>query len=128
MRDIKKLTRHHGIDVYFDPVAAGAYLDTEIKTLAQHGTIWIYGLLGKADTVNVAPLIIKSASMRGWVLNELTYRNLSVAEKGYQYILDGFNQGVFRQRVARTFNLKDVRNAHEELQKGRHIGKFILTP
>ena len=97
--------------------------------MAEGGTIWVYGLLGDVGPVNVFPLILKSASLRGWVLYELTQdKDERHIQKGYQYILDGFEAGQFRQRVAHRFALNEVRAAHEELQKASHIGKIVLVP
>lgn len=127
-RDLRNIAGRNGIDVFFDPVAAGPYLEMEIKSLAQGGTIWIYGLLGEPDVVNVTPLIIKSAALRGWVLYELTEKNLDAAQLGYKYILDGFESGEFRQRIANTFKLSEVRKAHETMQDAQHIGKLVLIP
>jgi len=127
-RDLKKLTDRHGVDVFFDPVAAGEYLQMEVHSLAQSGTIWIYGLLGQTGPVDVTPLIRKHGSIRGWWLNELTETGGSALKDGYHYILKGFEKGYFRQRVAKTFSLNQVVQAHMELQKGEHIGKLVLIP
>jgi NADPH:quinone reductase-like Zn-dependent oxidoreductase len=127
-RDVLSLTSGHGIDVFFDPVAAGEYLNTEIRCLAEHGTIWVYGLLGKPDIVDVSPLIRKYASIRGWLLNELNADGGGAAAEGCRHILDGFARGVYHQHVDRTFALSDVRQAHEYMARGAHVGKLVLLP
>lgn len=127
-RDLRLLTQRRGVDVFFDPVAAGKYLQMEITALADKGTIWIYGLLGEIGPLDVTPLIRKSAAIRGWYLHELTDAGPAELMRGYDYILKGFEKGVFRQRVARTFTLDEVKVAHEEMQRGRHIGKLVLVP
>lgn len=126
--EIKKITRGHGIDVYFDPVAAGEYLDTEIRTLAQGGTIWIYGLLGKPGPINLFPLIRKGAAIRGWVLSELAAQPEDVARSACEQVLEGFVRGEYVQHVGGRFALDDVREAHEAMERGRHIGKLVLVP
>jgi NADPH:quinone reductase-like Zn-dependent oxidoreductase len=127
-KDFRAITQRRGVDVFFDPIAAGKYLQQEISALAEGGTIWIYGLLGEVGPVDVTPLIRKYASIRGWYLHELTHAGAGELKKGYDYILDGFARGVFRQRVAKRFALDDVRRAHEEMQRGEHIGKLVLVP
>jgi len=127
-RELKDLTDGHYVDVFFDPVAAGDYVTQEILALAQHGTIWIYGLLGTPDTVQLTPLIRKHGSIRGWALTELVTVGGNALEAGYEHILDGFREGAYRQHVDRTFALDDVRAAHTEMEKGQHIGKLVLTP
>jgi len=128
-RELLSLTGGKGVDVFFDPVASGDYLNTEIRALAQHGTIWVYGLLGEPGTVDVTPLIRKHASIRGWVLGELLEsRDSSLYLDGYRWILQRFADGTFRQHIAKTFRLADVVQAHQEMEKGTHIGKLVLVP
>ncbi len=50
------------------------------------GALWVYGLLGAPDTVDVSPLIRKDAAIRGWLLN--TIARIAAEHAGYQNILD----------------------------------------
>jgi NADPH:quinone reductase-like Zn-dependent oxidoreductase len=127
-REMMSLTGGRGVDVFFDPVAAGEYLNTEIRCLAEHGTIWVYGLLGKPGTVDVSPLIRKYAAIRGWLLNELNANGGEAAREGCRHILQGFESGAYRQHIAAKFGLDDVRRAHEEMARGAHVGKLVLLP
>lgn len=127
-QELKRITAGRGVDVFFDPVAGGPYLQTEIRALAQHGTIWVYGLLGEPGVVDVSPLIRKHASIRGWLLGELIDAGGEALQRGYRHILDGFASGAYRQHVARTFRLEQVREAHAFMERGEHIGKLALVP
>jgi len=127
-RDIYRLTDKHGIDVYFDPVASGEYLNSEIKALAPYGTIYVYGLLGQPDTVDVTPLIRKHASIRGWMMGEIRDAGQDQWRPQCQAVLDRFADGTFSQHVAERFDLTDVRRAHEVMEQGSHIGKLVLVP
>jgi NADPH:quinone reductase-like Zn-dependent oxidoreductase len=127
-KDLKSLTGGDGVDIFFDPVAAGAYLDEELLALAQGGTIWVYGLLGEPGIVNVQILIRKSATIAGWMLTELAMAGPEAFSIGYKHILSGFADGSYRQHVGGTYRLDDVRRAHEEMERGRHIGKLVLVP
>ena len=127
-KDIKRLTQDHGIDVWFDPVAAGDFLNSEIRTLAQEGTIWVYGLLGDPGVVDVTPLIRKHASIRGWSLGELTEAGPKAFEPGCRHILEQFAAGHYHQHVERTFKLDEVQQAHAYMHQGRHVGKLFLVP
>lgn len=126
-RDVLRLTDGHGVDVFFDAVAAGSYLDNEIRCLAQGGTIWIYGLLGEVGAVDVTPLIRKRGAIRGWVLSELLEDEAGV-QRGQREVLEAVAKGVYRQRVAAVFGLREIQQAHEMMERGEHIGKFVLTP
>lgn len=125
-REAKKITGGKGFNVIFDPVAGGDFLNTEIRLLAQGGTLWIYGLLGKPDVVNVQPLIRKMACLRGWLLNELS--GSPAEQEAYQHIMDRVADGTYRVPIAGKFSLRDVRQAHEIMEQGQHIGKLILVP
>ena len=125
-REVKQITAGKGVDVIFDPVAAGEFLNQEIRLIANGGNIWIYGLLGKADVVDVSPLIRKGAAIRGWLVNELSGTVLE--QPAYQHILECLANGTYQLPVAATFSLRNVRHAHEAMEKGEHISKLILIP
>ncbi|MGB9691279.1 MAG: zinc-dependent alcohol dehydrogenase family protein [Candidatus Sumerlaeaceae bacterium] len=126
-RDVARVTDGAGVDVFFDPVAAGPYLDYEIRCLARGGTIWLYGLLERPGVVDVTPVIRKRASLRGWVLGELL-ENAQATEAGQHEVLNLAAQGIFLQKIAGAFALEQVREAHATMEKAEHIGKFVLIP
>ncbi len=126
-KKVKAATDGRGVDVIFDPVAAGDFLSKEIRLLAPGGTLWIYGLLGEPGVVDVTPLILKRATLRGWLNNELTDDAKALA-LGYEHVLSHLADGRYRMPVAATFALHDARSAHVALMAGRHIGKMILVP
>ncbi len=134
-RDMRAVTKDNprgGVDVFFDPVASGAYLDTEIKCLAHGGTVWVYGLLGDPGAVDVTPLIRKDAAIRGWALTSYIVAEGRDGDepwrRGCEAVLMGFAEGAFRQHVGATYPLADVRRAHEEMERGEHVGKLVLVP
>ena len=126
--DIRRITGEHGVHVFFDPVGNGSYLDTELKCLGQHGTIWVYGLLEKPGVIDISPIIRKQASIRGWVLSELIMAGAGEFEPGCRHILEGFASGVYRQHIGSTFPLEKVREAHEFMHHGGHTGKLVMVP
>ncbi|NEP15900.1 MAG: zinc-binding dehydrogenase [Leptolyngbya sp. SIO4C1] len=125
-RDVKKITSGNGCDVIFDPVAAGDFLNHEIRLLAQGGTLWVYGLLGQPGVVDVTPLIRKDAAIRGWLLNQIAAS--PIAEEAYQHVLQQVAQGHYQLPVAQIFPLSEVKAAHAAMAQGQHIGKLILQP
>lgn len=127
-REIKSHTGGQGVDVFFDPVAAGSYLSTEIRCLAQHGCVVVYGLLGSPGEVDVTPLIRKHASIVGYVNDELFGIGSETWGPGVKHLFEGFASGAYRQELAERFALADVRAAHEAMQRGDHVGKMVLIP
>lgn len=127
-RDLKQLTDGKGVDVFFDPVASGEYLSAEVRSLAKRGRIYIYGLLGDPGPVNLSPLIIKHASLHGWVLDEIVQAGDDVWQQACRDILSRFIDGTFKQHIAKAYPLSEVQRAHEEMEQGKHIGKLVLVP
>ena len=125
---LRAVTAGHGVDLFFDPVAGGAYLATEVRALATGGTIWIYGLLDKSKDLNIHALIRQQGAIRGWMLAELTAAGATAFEPGYRHILEGFASGVYRQHVGGVFKLEEVAEAHRRMEQGKHIGKLVLVP
>ena len=125
-RQVKKITDGKGVDIIFDPVAAGTFLHHEIRLLAKGGTLWVYGLLGKPDTVDVSPLIRKDAAIRGWLLSSVV--GTAAEADAYQHILQNVAAGVYQMPIAEKFSIDRVAEAHRVMEQGGHIGKFILSP
>jgi len=127
-RTIKQLTDGKGIDLYFDPVAAGEYLSTEVRSIARNGRIYIYGLLGTPGPVDLSPMILRHASLHGWLLDEIVSAGDAHWHRACEAIFERFADGTFTQHVARTYPFEDVQQAHREMEKGEHIGKLVLVP
>lgn len=125
-REVKKLTQGKGVNVIFDPIAAGDFLNQEIRLLSNGGTLWVYGLLGKPDTVDVTPLIRKSAAIRGWLLNVISGSDRE--QVAYEHVLDQVAHRIYKLPIAELFPLREVSHAHDVMEQGRHIGKLILIP
>ncbi|MFK8184970.1 MAG: zinc-binding dehydrogenase [Phormidesmis sp.] len=129
-KTVKKIARNeghsHGVDVIFDPVAAGEFLHHEIRLLAQGGTLWAYGLLGNTGPVDISPLIRKDAAIRGWLLNFLA--GTPAEAEAYTHILENVANGTYQLPIAETFALEDVRAAQTAMEAGTHIGKYVLKP
>ncbi len=127
-RELRTLTAGKGVDVFFDPVASGEYLDHEVRALADHGTIYLYGLLGEPGVVDLSPLIRKHGRIVGWVNDALLSAGRDAWLGGCRTILQHFARGLYHQRIADTFTLQDVQQAHRLMESNTHIGKIILTP
>ena len=125
---LKQVTEGRGVDVFFDPVAGGRYLETEIRALARNGTIWIYGLLDTSRQLSVQALIRQQGAIRGWLLAELVAAGAADLEVGYRHILDGFDAGIYQQHVGGVFKLDCVQEAHRLMERGAHVGKLVMTP
>ncbi len=127
-RELKTITEGRGVDVFFDPVASGEYLSAEVRALARGGRIYTYGLLGEPGVVDLSPMIIKRVSLHGWVLDEIVSAGEEAWRPACEAILARFSDSTFKQHIARAYALGDVQQAHEDMQRGEHIGKLVLVP
>ncbi|MEM8782284.1 MAG: zinc-binding dehydrogenase [Planctomycetota bacterium] len=127
-RDLKRITGGRGVDVVFDPVAAGPYLTELILGLGQRGTVVVYGLLGEPGVVDVTPLIRKHASIVGYVNDEVFEAGRAAVDAGIDHVVEGFGRRAYAQRVAQTFPLAEVQEAHRVMADGQHMGKLVLIP
>lgn len=126
--DVKQITGDQRCDVIFDPVGGGNFLNSEIRLLGMGGTLWVYGLLGEVGPVDVTPLIRLRGAIRGWALTELAATGGTPLQQGYQHVTERIASGEYRMPIAQTFSLRDVREAHEQMEQARHIGKLVLIP
>ena len=128
-RELKQITDGKGVDVFFDPVASGAYLSAEVRALARGGRIYTYGLLGEPGVVDLSPMIIKRASLHGWVLDEIVSAGEAVWRPACDAILEPVSPTAHSSSTSpRRTHSDDVRQAHEDMQRGEHIGKLVLVP
>lgn len=127
-RQIKDLTARKGVDVVFTSVTSGEFMDASIQLLARNGVVWLYGLLGHPGIVNLRPLIRKSASVRGWGLTELILGDNEGLNRAYDHVLKAVQSGIYKLPIGGIFSLEDAQRAQEEMEKGQHIGKFVLVP
>ena len=127
-REVRNLTDGHGVDVFFDPVGAGPYLSTEVRCLAQGGRVYIYGLLGEPGPVDLSPLILRQASVYGWVLYEIVKAGKEVWGPACEAIFAGFSEGRFKQTIAGRFGLQRAGAAHVAMETAKHVGKWVLLP
>jgi len=129
-KTVKKIARtegqNKGVDVIFDPVAAGDFLHHEIRLLAQGGTLWAYGLLGQTGHIDISPLIRKDAAIRGWLLNVIA--GTPAESEAYTHILENVANGTYQLPIASEFALEEVQAAHTAMEQGTHIGKYVLRP
>ena len=125
---VRSMTENRGVDVVLDMVG-GDYVSRNLEALAVGGRlIQIAFLRGASTQVNLAPLMQK----RLWFTGS-TLRPRTVEEKGAiasalrEHVWPLFERGTVRPVIHGTFGLADAAAAHEELERGEHVGKIVLT-
>jgi NADPH:quinone reductase-like Zn-dependent oxidoreductase len=124
---VKEITKGNGARVTFDPIA-GKLVETLVQAAARGGVLYEYGLLsGEATPFPLIPVLMKGLSMRGFnVINEVSSRP-RVLKKASKYILEGLKAGQFKPRIAKTFPLEEIVEAHRYLESNQQIGKVVVT-
>lgn len=125
---VMRQTEGRGVDVVLDMVG-GDYTARNLEIVAPRGRIVQIAVLGGVNaTINLFTLMKKRV-----VLTGSTLRARSVAEKGRirnalaSVVWPHVAAGAIRPVIDSTVPLRAVRDAHERMESGRHIGKIVLT-
>ena len=124
----KELTGGRGVDVILDMVA-GAYIDREVKCVAEDGRIVIIAVQGGTKSEFNAGLVLR----RRITITGSTLRPRPVPFKAA--IADSLKKSVWpllesraiRPVIHGTFPAADAAKAHALMETNQHIGKIVLT-
>ena len=112
---VKEITDGKGARIVFDPVA-GKGLDLLAEAAAPGGTIFVYGALSTDPTpFPLFSALGKGLTFRGYTLFEI----VAVPElraKAEKYIFDRLQAGIFKPKIARTFPLAQIVDAHRFME------------
>ena len=125
--EINQLTDDRGVDVILDMVA-GPYISKNLKCLSVDGRLVIIAVQGGIkDEVNFANIMIKRQTITGSTLrpqptkNKTEYVN-SLIKNAWKYL----DSGKIKPIIHKEFLLSNASNAHKALERGDHVGKFIM--
>lgn len=125
---VNEITQGKGARIIFDPVA-GKGVEVLADALAQGGTLFVYGNLS-LEQITPFPLLKamgKGLSMRGYTLFEIVAQP-EVRAKAEKYVFDHLQDGSFKPKIARTFTLEHIVDAHAYMESNEQIGKIVVTP
>ena len=134
---VNRLTDGQGVDVIIDGVGA-AYLEENIRSLAQRGTLVVLGLLaGSSGTLPLGALLAKRATVIGSVLRSRPLEEkIALARKFRREALPLFIAGTLKPVIERVFPVdsapglpsgKSVADAHRLVESNETFGKVIVT-
>lgn len=121
--EVLTATGGKGVDWIIEMVG-GEIVAKNLKVLAKHGTMWIYGSASGEDfKVSVLSLMAKNHTIRGyWLMNESIENRIRYTKELLQHI------GAGRLKVQVTeFPLEQAREAHEAIENRKTTGKVVLT-
>lgn len=123
----KHATNNHGVNVVLD-VIGGEYLNKNVASLAQRGTIVQVGLMGGGTTqFNIGALMPKRVHLIGTVLRPRPLEEkIAVTQRFIAEILPMFETGKLRPIIDSRYSLKDISSAHRYMETNASTGKIII--
>ena len=123
---VKEITGGKGVRVTFDPVG-GKGVELLAQAAAPGGIIYEYGMLAGVPTPFPLGLAIgKGLTIRGYMVGEM-FCVPERRKKVEKYVLDNLQAGHFKPRIAKTFPLAQIVDAHRYLESNQQIGKVVVT-
>ena len=121
--EVLKATDGKGVDWLIEMVG-GDIVAKNLKVLAKHGTMWIYGSASGEDfKVSVLSLMQKNHIIRGyWLMNESVENRIKFTKE----LLEHLGAGRLKIQVT-EFPLEQAREAHEAIENRKTTGKVVLT-
>jgi NADPH:quinone reductase len=120
--EVLKATDGKGVDWLIEMVG-GAIVAQNLKVLAKHGAMWIYGAASGEDfKVSVLSLMAKNHTIRGyWLMNESIENRIKFTKELMEHI------GADRLKIQVTeFPLEKAKEAHEAIESRKTTGKVVL--
>ncbi len=126
---VLELTEQHGVDLILDFIGA-SYWDQNFTVLAQGGAIVQLATLGgaKIPQFDLSKLMHQWATVTGTTLRHrpLQYKAKLVQEFSH-FALSRFEKKLLRPVIHKVLPWKEIRLAHEMMEKGALIGKIVLS-
>ena len=125
---VKDATRGRGADVILDMVG-GDYVPRELSLLAEDGRLVFIATLGGAHAeFNIRQVMARRITITGSTLrNRAPEFKGAIAARLREHIWPLLAAGTIKPVVHAVFPLEDAASAHAELERGKHIGKIVLT-
>ncbi len=124
--EILKITGGKGARVVFDPVG-GPTVEKLVKATAHLGTVFLYGALSTEPTpLPLFDVLAKWVTIRGYVMMEIT-SDPARLERCVRFINEGLADKSLAPKIAKTFPLEQIVEAHRYLESNQQIGKVVVT-
>lgn len=125
--DIMRVTHGNGVDVILNSLS-GAAITKSINCLAPFGR---FIEIGKADIYNNRKLSLKSLgeNISYFVVDvdRLMLQRPLVANKLYNQVREIIETHYLKPESVKVFPVSELANGLQQLSKGKHIGKYVVT-
>ena len=123
---VKEITGGKGARIVFDPVG-GKALEQLAQATTESGTIFEYGALApEATPYPLFTCLSKHITVKGYTLFEVVMNPEGLA-KGKQYVYERLASGAFKPKIAKTFPLSEIVEAHRYMQSNEQVGKIVVV-
>jgi len=117
--EVRKITSKAGVDIVVEHVGAATW-DESVKSLKSSGTLVTCGATtGPEVKIDLRHLFARQLSLLGSYMGTMA---------DLHEVLGHVFAGRLKPVLDRTFPLKDLRAAHEYLEKSRMFGKVVVNP
>ncbi len=124
---IKAKTDGKGVDLILD-IMGGSYFKKNLSCLAMEGRLVIIATQGGLKSeLNVLPIMLKRLTVTGSTLRPRTAeQKAEIAQELKAYAWPLLDTGQVKPVIDSIFPMQKIRDAHERLESGSHIGKIIM--
>lgn len=117
--EVKKITSKEGVDIVFEHVGAATW-DESVRCLKPAGKLVTCGATtGPQAAIDLRFLYSRQLSILGSYMGTM---------KELYDVLAHVFAGRLKPVLDRTFPLKEIRDAHEHMEKSKMFGKIVLVP
>jgi NADPH:quinone reductase-like Zn-dependent oxidoreductase len=117
--EVRKITNKEGVDIVVEHVGAATW-DESVKSLKSGGTLVTCGATtGPNVGIDLRHLFARQLSLLGSYMGTMGE---------LREVLGHVFAGRLRPVVDRVFPLKELRSAHELLEKSQMFGKIVVNP
>src|SRR5271170_2897608 len=118
-QEVRKITSKEGVDIVVEHVGAATW-DESVKSLKSSGTLVTCGATtGPEVKIDLRHLFARQLSLLGSYMGTMA---------DLYEVLGHVFAGKLKPVVDRVFPLKDLRAAHEYLEKSQMFGKIVVNP
>lgn len=124
--EINKYTDGHGVSVVFDSIA-GNVTEESFNCLAPYGTLIQFGnSSGKTGNIKTSDLHSSCRNVKGFSLGTTRASKPEMLQEVAQNIFVLLKDEKFQVPIAKVFDLKDIKKAHEYMESRKHLGKILI--
>lgn len=125
---IKALTNGKGVDVVYDPVG-GPYAEPALRSMAWNGRYLVIGFAaGDIPRIPLNLPLLKGCSIVGVFWGNFAMYESQRNQENLRELLAWFVAGKIKPHISKTYSLKDVAQALNDIMERRTTGKVVLLP